>query len=143
MRAARAFCTAQLRAELTGGLSSYAMDELAGDAAMVVSELVTNAIRAGASTIRLDVGRIGRLFRITVIDDANGMPSLSEPDPSAVAGRGLRIVDSLSARWGVEPSDGRKRVWADLDLTHPATDGLHGGVVGRSVRRIDDRMAAG
>ena len=130
MRTARAFCTAQLRVELAGGLSPYAMEDLAGDAAMVVSELVTNAIRAGASTIRLDVGRVGGLFRITVIDDADGMPILSEPDPSAVAGRGLRIVDALSARWGVEPSNGRKRVWADLDLSNPATDGLHGGLSG-------------
>src|SRR5690348_14346845 len=64
VRTARAFCTAQLRAEVTGGLSPYAMEDLAGDAAMVVSELVTNAIRAGASTIRLDVGRVGGLFRI-------------------------------------------------------------------------------
>jgi anti-sigma regulatory factor (Ser/Thr protein kinase) len=122
------------------------MEDLAGDAAMVVSELVTNAIRAGASTIELEVGRVGGLFRITVIDDAEGTPKPAEPDPTAAAGRGLRIVGALSARWGVEPVGAGKRVWAELDLTHTSTETAHGqagGVAGRTVRPLDDRMAAG
>lgn len=113
---------------------------------MVVSELVTNAIRADASTIQLEVGRVGGLFRITVIDDAHGTPKLAEPDPTAPAGRGLRIVDALSARWGVEPAGTGKRVWAELDLAHTSTEIAHGeagGVAGRTVRPLDDRMAAG
>ena len=113
---------------------------------MVVSELVTNAIRADASTIQLEVGRVGGLFRIGVIDDAHGTPKLAEPDPTAPAGRGLRIVDALSARWGVEPAGTGKRVWAELDLAHTSTEIAHGeagGVAGRTVRPLDDRMAAG
>jgi anti-sigma regulatory factor (Ser/Thr protein kinase) len=122
------------------------MTDLAGDAAMVVSELVTNAIRAGASSILLEVGRVGGMFRITVVDDAAGVPKLAEPDPTAVAGRGLRIVDALSARWGVEEASAGKRVWADLDLTQTSTDaadGNAGGIAGQAGRPLEDRMATG
>jgi anti-sigma regulatory factor (Ser/Thr protein kinase) len=131
---------------MTGCLSPCAITDLAGDAAMVVSELVTNAIRAGASSIVLEVGRVGGMFRITVIDDAAGVPKLAEPDPTAVAGRGLRIVDALSARWGVEEAAVGKRVWAELDLTRTSTESDHretGGVAGQTGQPADDRMATG
>jgi hypothetical protein len=138
-RTAREFCVAHLNDE-AGDVATGDLDVLAGDAAIVVSELVTNAIRAGAATIRLEVGRSGDAFRIAVADDAAGVPILAEADPTAEGGRGLHIVNALSTQWGVEPGEWGKRVWADVALSAPATDAV---ARARSARPVGERRAAG
>ena len=89
------------------------------DARLLVSELVTNAIRhAGLS----DSDRITLIFevdddllRIEVCDPGPGF-DLSEPtpDPARPSGWGLYLVRELSDRWGVERSE-QTRVWFELD----------------------------
>jgi anti-sigma regulatory factor (Ser/Thr protein kinase) len=89
------------------------------DARLLVSELVTNAIRhAGLS----DSDRITLIFevdddllRIEVCDPGPGF-DLSEPtpDPARPSGWGLYLVRELSDRWGVE-RNGETRVWFELD----------------------------
>lgn len=116
VRTAREFCRAQLQAEVPRTMSASAMAGFADDAALVVSELVTNAIRAHASVIELEVGRVGGLFLIAVTDDAAELPAMTELQPTAVTGRGLHIVDVLSSQWGVDAGAGCKRVWAQLPV---------------------------
>jgi anti-sigma regulatory factor (Ser/Thr protein kinase) len=89
------------------------------DARLLVSELVTNAIRhAGLS----DSDRITLIFevdddllRIEVCDPGPGF-DLSEPtpDPARPSGWGLYLVRELSDRWGVERND-ETLVWFELD----------------------------
>jgi anti-sigma regulatory factor (Ser/Thr protein kinase) len=81
------------------------------DAVLMVSELVTNALRHGTGTItlRLDVER-GAL-RVEVSDEGNVRLAPS-PTPGAHGGWGLRIIDRLADDWGVR--EGSTRVWFRL-----------------------------
>jgi anti-sigma regulatory factor (Ser/Thr protein kinase) len=89
------------------------------DAQLLVSELVTNAIRhaglAERETIRLIVETHDRGMRVEVCDGGTGF-ALTEPapDPSRPSGWGLYLVRELSDRWGVD-QDGETRVWFELD----------------------------
>jgi anti-sigma regulatory factor (Ser/Thr protein kinase) len=89
------------------------------DARLLVSELVTNAIRhAGlgeSDHITLIVEVDDDLLRIEVCDPGPGF-ELAEPtpDPARPSGWGLYLVRELSDRWGVE-RNGETRVWFELD----------------------------
>lgn len=86
-------------------------------AELLVSELVTNALRHGRPPVelRIRVGQ-GRVLRIEVLDGADGAePVKSEAPLNAVSGRGLGIVAALAVRWGTEPVEAGKLVWAELD----------------------------
>lgn len=93
---------------------------------LVVSELVTNAVRHGPSgrgPIELTVSLGGDVARVEVADGGQGFrPPGGDPEPGRQGGWGLVVVDRLAARWGVE--GGRfTRVWAELSLEAPGTNG--------------------
>lgn len=90
--------------------------ECTDDALLVVSELVTNAIRAGAQRIGVDISRDGRLLSIRVTDDGDGWPRMHRPGPNTAHGRGLVLVSAIAADWGVEPRKAGKEVWAALSV---------------------------
>ena len=87
------------------------------DAVLLVSELVTNAVRhqGTAGGIEMAIAVAGGRVRVEVLDPGNGFPkpSVSEPPPDSLGGRGLLIVDRVASRWGV--SSGPSRVWFELD----------------------------
>lgn len=99
---------------------------LADDAALVISELVSSAVKAGADNleVRLDLHR-DRL-EISVVDDRQ----LLAPDPpaapaSASADPSLQILDALTTRRGARVGDdGRTMVWAHLPCDLAATSGI-------------------
>jgi anti-sigma regulatory factor (Ser/Thr protein kinase) len=86
------------------------------DATLLVSELVTNAVKYGPEdeAIRLIIGSAADRTRFTVHDRGGGpLPEMREQDDPAPGGHGLRLVDALADRWGVER--GSTRVWFELD----------------------------
>ena len=88
------------------------------DATLLVSELVTNAVKYGPvdGEIRLIVERDATRTRVTVHDLGSGPLPEMRPGTSPArdgGGHGLRLVDSLADRWGVER--GSTRVWFELD----------------------------
>ncbi|MBG0832445.1 ATP-binding protein [Planomonospora sp. ID67723] len=93
-------------------LAVWGAGNLVDDCVLVVSELVTNAIRHGGApcVLRLGGGEghvYGELF-----DPGTGAPRMRETGPEATGGRGLRIVDALADDWGVTwPPSGGKAVW--------------------------------
>lgn len=90
-------------------------DSLIEDVELIVSELVTNAVQAGAASVQLNLIYEGGGVHIAVTDDGAGQPEPQHPSVYDVHGRGLRIVDTVSARWGVSSDDqGRKTVWSVL-----------------------------
>ena len=96
-------------------LTRWSLSDLADDLQTVVTELVTNSLRAGARTINalIEWRWAGGVVEVQVWDDAPGVPLLRQPDFVAETGRGLFIVDALSAAWGHHPgADGGKVVWA-------------------------------
>lgn len=85
------------------------------DAALLVSELVSNAVQHGIGAIwlRIDVETNG--LRVEVSDQGNVAVAPS-PMPGAHGGWGLRIVDQLADDWGV--LEGSTRVWFRLTQPH-------------------------
>jgi anti-sigma regulatory factor (Ser/Thr protein kinase) len=79
---------------------------------LMVSELATNAIRHSQSAFDLLINRTKDDVRIEVTDRAGGTPAVRHPGPEDPRGRGLRIVEMLSQKWGVEyHTDDGKTVW--------------------------------
>jgi hypothetical protein len=90
---------------------------LVEDAALVVTELVSNAVLHASGPITLAVDRVGdgTAFRIAVGDASRVPPMIREYGTGAATGRGLNLVASVSRRWGVEHGgDGGKVVWAEI-----------------------------
>ena len=88
------------------------------DATLLVSELVTNAVKYGPADgeIRLIIDQDARRARFTVHDPGVGpLPEMCPATalPREGGGHGLRLVDAVSDRWGVER--GSTRVWFELD----------------------------
>lgn len=85
----------------------------ASAAELVVSELVSNAVRHGEPPVQLRVeGSPEAELTITVSDAGSGRPVLRSPEPGAPGGRGLLLVDAMSERWGVDHDGGGTKVWA-------------------------------
>jgi anti-sigma regulatory factor (Ser/Thr protein kinase) len=102
-----------------GEVSDHLSPRRLEDARLLVSELVTNAIRhAGLDdddVIRLVVVTGDRMLRIEVCDPGPGFEASDPPpDPARPSGWGLYLVRELSDRWGVE-RDEQTRVWFELD----------------------------
>lgn len=93
--------------------------ELASDtvqtAALLATELVSNATRHCDSTMELRVSLSGPRLRVAVFDDSHRLPHNTRPGADGTSGRGLQLVDMLSASWGVETEDWGKAVWFELD----------------------------
>ena len=108
---ARRFCAEQLEGAFgdTGPASV-----LAGDVELVVSELVTNAVKAGPADVELELDIHRDLISLAVTDSAPGVARMRDPGPEVDSGRGLLIVDRLATSWGVEYLDRGKRIWAEI-----------------------------
>ena len=88
----------------------------AEDAALALSELVTNAVLHGREPLALRLVLRADRLRAEVRDGSPLTPSFSMLDPAAVTGRGLLLVANLADRWGLEPvAGGGKAVWFELD----------------------------
>jgi anti-sigma regulatory factor (Ser/Thr protein kinase) len=96
------------------------------DAALVISELLSNALRHAeplpGSSIRvawhLDAGSV----QVSVSDGgAPTRPELGEPTPYNTGGRGLRIVERLSRRWGTLSDAEGTTVWAEVQVQQMTT----------------------
>ena len=100
-------------------------DEICHTAALLVSELVTNAILHGRSAATLEAHRPPEFIRVAVRDENPSLPAVGDnPAFGAESGRGLMIVSMLAPRWGIEPADGGKAIWFELDVTDDANRGL-------------------
>jgi anti-sigma regulatory factor (Ser/Thr protein kinase) len=86
------------------------------DIALMVSELVTNAIRHAGTDFRVTVDRTPAAVRVSVTDGAPGRPVALDPGPQDLSGRGLMIVDRLADAWGVDPARPGKTVWFSIAL---------------------------
>ncbi|WP_329125829.1 ATP-binding protein [Streptomyces sp. NBC_01465] len=93
---------------------------VAGDAAVIVSELATNALLHGClrdRLFRVELILAGAVLRMAVTDPkGERAPSPRPAEAGDQFGRGLLIVRTLAARWDVDSLDVGKTVWAELDL---------------------------
>jgi anti-sigma regulatory factor (Ser/Thr protein kinase) len=93
--------------------------EVADSAVLLVSELVTNAILHGEPPVELRVDTPQDHVHIEVHDgDREALVLLPRAAPlphDRMGGRGLRLVQSLSSRWGLDEDDRGKCVWFEID----------------------------
>jgi anti-sigma regulatory factor (Ser/Thr protein kinase) len=102
-----------------GVLGSWGLSGLDDEVRLVVSELVTNALRystgysVGAAPIRLSLLRAAGRLTCAVADLCDGIPVHREPDSVSQNGRGLHLVEAFSDSWNWAPLSSRgKVVWA-------------------------------
>lgn len=88
------------------------------DAALLLTELATNAYEHGGGLLSLRLSfPTRRLMRIEVDDPSTArLPERQKATPTSLHGRGLLLVDAISSTWGVRNQAGHKTVWAELAL---------------------------
>jgi anti-sigma regulatory factor (Ser/Thr protein kinase) len=108
------------RSRVRAALGFHHLDQYAEDAAIITSELVTNAIQHacgdGTETVGVTLVRARNPEAVTVIvsDPSSDGPAMRETPADSERGRGLRIVAALSAHWGWYPEDGGKAIFATI-----------------------------
>jgi anti-sigma regulatory factor (Ser/Thr protein kinase) len=100
----------QVTAQVVGGIDDRTLEDIT----LIVSELVTNAIKHGpAGKVTMRLSREGNTIRGEVEDEGTrpfGRRLTQRLGPGG--GHGLRVVDTLSDRWGVDADSAR--VWFEL-----------------------------
>lgn len=87
----------------------------AADAALLVSELVTNAVMHAGGPISVSATYLDATLRVEVHDtDQHPLPNLRRPSASDKAGRGLHLVELLADRWAITPTPDGKTIWFEL-----------------------------
>ncbi|MCD7438951.1 ATP-binding protein [Streptomyces lincolnensis] len=108
----------QLRRITAAHLRLWSVSSCADTAKLLVSELVTNAVRYGeAEDICFSVSYWKGEVRIEVGDGAPGRPEVRKPSADEESGRGMLIVEALAEDWGTSP-DGT-RTWCTIAVPEP------------------------
>ncbi|HZF91707.1 SpoIIE family protein phosphatase [Streptomyces sp.] len=109
VRHARRFTNRTLRAWGIAGQADAAL--------LIVSELVTNALVHTGGPVRLDLTLVGGRMRVAVADNSPRSPvKPTSIGWEATGGRGLLLVEAMSAAWGTVPVSGGKQVWSEIVL---------------------------
>ncbi|GFH36782.1 ATP-binding SpoIIE family protein phosphatase [Streptomyces pacificus] len=104
------------RAFLAESLVAWDCAQVADDAGLLVSEVVTNAVRHGQGPVRLQVRRNSTELTVEVSDHSHLPPRIRPAGADDESGRGLILVESLAGGWGVRPADDGKTTWFTLRL---------------------------
>ncbi|MFF7647501.1 SpoIIE family protein phosphatase [Streptomyces canus] len=104
------------RAVVREQLHDWGLAKLADGAELMVSELVTNALRhSHGRPVELRLVREDTLL-CEVDDDDHELPNLLSAGPADEQGRGLRVVSTLAREWGASRTKAGKTVWFELTL---------------------------
>ncbi|MFF8512980.1 ATP-binding protein [Streptomyces sp. NPDC015492] len=107
----------QVREAIAAWPAVPAASEAAHTAELVVSELVTNAVRyAGHQPISVVTQLSDAVLRVEVSDASPTLPTAALPDEDSEGGRGLFLVGVLADRFGTEPTGSGKCCWAEIDV---------------------------
>ncbi|MFJ8473827.1 SpoIIE family protein phosphatase [Kitasatospora sp. NPDC094011] len=98
-------------------LAAWHLEALSDTTELLVSELVTNAVRVARDRVQLQLIRVDKLM-VEVSDDNHNLPSLEPAEQLGETGRGLTLVAKLAEHWGTARKAVGKVVWFELPLPH-------------------------
>ncbi|MFE0475974.1 SpoIIE family protein phosphatase [Streptomyces sp. NPDC058947] len=104
-----------VRAECRTVLSGWGLEETAFTTELILSELVTNAIRYGSPPVKVRLLR-GRTLICEVSDGSSTSPRLRRAETTDEGGRGLFLVAQFALRWGTRYTSRGKVIWAEQIL---------------------------
>ena len=110
---------AEARRFVRAALVDWGESSLDEVAALLVTELVTNAVLHTRSGPEITARLAGRRLRIEVADDSPTPPVRHHYSPRAGTGRGMILVGELASAWGSEPAGTGKIVWFELEAGSP------------------------
>ncbi|MGW3013739.1 SpoIIE family protein phosphatase [Streptomyces sp. NPDC001219] len=120
-----------IRAAVTGRLAAWGLDEAVFATELLLSELVTNAIRYGAEPIQVRLLH-DRTLICEVSDAGSTAPHLRHAATTDEGGRGLFLVAQLAQAWGTRYTADGKVIWAECALEAPAAQ------LGAAMAAFDD-----
>jgi GAF domain-containing protein len=97
--------------------------EVAECAALLTSELVTNAVLHAGTPLSVTLHFLSGRIRVDVADGSPVIPAVKEYGPDAATGRGLTLFNTLASDWGVHAVPGGKIVWFELPVDFPVGAG--------------------
>lgn len=105
-----------VRHQVARVLTLWELHHLAPVAELLLTELVTNAVRHARTPFSVMMRWNGRDLRCEVTD-ANPLPPRPQPaaDPLGAGGRGLLLIEQLATAWGTELVPHGKTVWFDVE----------------------------
>ncbi|TVL91593.1 SpoIIE family protein phosphatase [Streptomyces sp. SAJ15] len=121
----------EIRAAVTRRLTEWGLDELTFATELLLSELVTNAIRYGSGPIGVRL-LYDRTLTCEVSDGSSTAPHLRHAATTDEGGRGLFLVAQLAQAWGTRYTAAGKVIWAECSLDVP------GGIPALAGPRFDD-----
>ncbi|MFF4572493.1 ATP-binding protein [Streptomyces sp. NPDC001410] len=108
---------------VTAQLSDWALDDLADTAELLVSELVTNALRHTRGPLRLNLRLRDSRLLCEVEDTEPSGPVHTAVDPDAEGGRGTELLDLLADAWGSIETGTGKTIWFELQAEGHSVSG--------------------
>ncbi|MFI6352482.1 ATP-binding protein [Streptomyces sp. NPDC050743] len=112
----------QARRLVTAQLSDWALADLADTAELLVSEVVTNALRHTRGPLRLNLRVRDSRLTCEVEDTESAGPLRSVVDTDAEGGRGTELLDLLANAWGSTETATGKTIWFELRSEHQTVE---------------------
>ena len=114
---------------ITEACGRWEQPGLAGNACIVATEMVNNVVAHARTPMRVLLALHGETMSVAVRDRSAVVPSFNGPvAPTSYGGRGLLLIDSVSARWGHLVLDDGKVVWACLEADRDPSRGRSAGM---------------
>ena len=113
---------AQTRKDAVAQLEAWGLDDVVFVTELIVSELVTNAIRHAEPPIELRLIRAAGNLICEVSDSSSTAPHMRRARTYDEGGRGLLLVSQLTQRWGTRQTTAGKKIWAEQTLPTLAQD---------------------
>lgn len=104
----------QARRFVVDALGTFGLERHGDAAALLVSELVTNAVLHAATDVTVTVSAQDDRARIEVADGSPLSARRRQYSPDAATGRGIQLVDGFASSWGSDVVGSGKTVWFEL-----------------------------
>lgn len=128
---------APVRAECGAQLQAWGLEGIGFTTELILSELITNAIRYGSPPIKVRLLH-QRSLTCEVSDGSSTSPHVRRAATTDEGGRGLFLVAQLAQRWGTRYTSGGKVIWAELSLHNAAAASMSDTLTDALLDQFDD-----